>query len=308
MSTYSCPPKIYKYMSYNGLQKTLEDASFRLSKPAHLNDPIDMFVQEILGSDDIKFFQALSTVFFDFVSGDIDYSKLRNSASGVGARILNEILRTVPAAIKEDMRLELISSPKEDNYDIDSFRISVKEMIEHLSSELKTSGVFCSTVNYNNLLMWAHYADQHRGAVVEFSPSLEKDSPFLASKEILYSTVRPLLYRDPSALVMHALTVSEQDAVTRMFDELLYTKSTDWAYEREYRLCIMNCIPDDVEYKTLTFYPEELTAMYLGCRMDHDHKRFAASLARKLNPNINMYEACVAPREFGLEFLPSNIR
>jgi hypothetical protein len=120
--------------------------------------------------------------------------------------------------------------------------------------------------------MWAHYADQHRGGVVEFTPCIEKDSAFLASREVRYTDVRPVLYKDPIAMIIHGMIMSVDEATESIYDRLVYTKSAEWSYEKEYRLHIPNFIPAGQQYSTLAFYEQELTAIYMGCRMEEEKK------------------------------------
>jgi predicted GIY-YIG superfamily endonuclease len=52
----------------------------------------------------------------------------------------------------------------------------------------------------------------------------------------------------------------------------------------------------------LSFYPEELTAVHFGCRIDEHQKNELAKLARALNPKTHFYQAAMARREYALEW------
>jgi Protein of unknown function (DUF2971) len=151
--------------------------------------------------------------------------------------------------------------------------------------------------------MWAHYADHHRGAVIELTPCVQKDSALLVSKEINYTDVRLLLYQEPIDMITRGLTTSPKDTAQLIFDRLIYTTSTEWSYEKEYRLTIHSSIPDNREYGTLQFHPEELTALYLGCRMKNADRQRVMELARTINPSVDIFEARIVPREFRLEYV-----
>jgi hypothetical protein len=87
-----------------------------------------------------------------------------------------------------------------------------------------TFGVLSLSESYDNLLMWSHYADQHRGFVIEF----ESESEFLAPnyskripsflEKVEYNDLRPHL---------SATTINRPEALVR--------KASVWAYEREWR-------------------------------------------------------------------------
>lgn len=87
-------------------------------------------------------------------------------------------------------------------------------------------GVLCLSEDYTNLLMWAHYADSHRGICVGFDPShsffcrrLSPDDDLRQLRKLRYSKDRP-----------HVELVSADS-----FSDFL-TKSIEWSYEREWRM------------------------------------------------------------------------
>jgi hypothetical protein len=53
----------------------------------------------------------------------------------------------------------------------------------------------------------------------------------------------------------------------------------------------------DINYKR-----EELTAVYLGCRMSEDNRMVLLESAAKLSPKASVYHAKKSEREFILEF------
>jgi hypothetical protein len=75
-------------------------------------------------------------------------------------------------------------------------------------------GVLCFTTDWQNPVMWSHYADKHRGIALGFdiSPTIVK--------EVRYRKTRPAFH-----------TIDE-----RTLHTLLYTKHKDWHYEREVRV------------------------------------------------------------------------
>ena len=85
-------------------------------------------------------------------------------------------------------------------------------------------------------------------------------------------------------------------------DALIFTKSPEWEYEREYRLVIPDFIPVGVSFNTLNFVPTELRGIYLGCRVSSSDRAELIELARSLNEEVEIYQARVAPREYALEF------
>lgn len=83
-------------------------------------------------------------------------------------------------------------------------------------------GVCCFSGDRKNALMWAHYADSHKGVCIGFSTP------------VLHSTFAAHLF--PVEYVKNFPKVDfmkdHDEAVTR----IIMTKSEHWEYEKEYRL------------------------------------------------------------------------
>jgi len=118
-------------------------------------------------------------------------------------RILSRILEQNPD-MPEARCLEFFRGMKLVIQDID--RQSVDKKIGILSlSEVPDS-----------LLMWSHYAAGHSGFVLGFNTEHQY---FRGLKRVLYRSTRPYLH------------VNDID-----FESTFFTKSTEWAYEREWRI------------------------------------------------------------------------
>ncbi len=86
-------------------------------------------------------------------------------------------------------------------------------------------GVISFTENYNNLLMWSHYAQEHKGIVVEFD--FDKLDYFFSHKLSMKGSVERVLYnRERFSPLQTEVCVKD----------LLLTKSDDWIYEKEHRV------------------------------------------------------------------------
>lgn len=90
--------------------------------------------------------------------------------------------------------------------------------------------VFCSTKENDNPLMWAYYANSHKGFCVGY-----------AREDIikLSDTARDIVYGDE----MYSIN----DPNENTFKELLFRKATDWQREKEHR-AIYQLKNEDVEY------------------------------------------------------------
>jgi hypothetical protein len=86
-------------------------------------------------------------------------------------------------------------------------------------------GILCLSETADSLVMWAHYAGNHRGFVVQF----DEKHPFFAPSEF-----------DGQSLGLTMVEYSPERPVvsysTLNSPHLYYRKSCEWSYEREWRL------------------------------------------------------------------------
>jgi len=82
--------------------------------------------------------------------------------------------------------------------------------------------------------MWNHYADSYRGAVLQFETVDELDSVWLLARPIVYQADPPAI-ADARTWARCMLRTDERTYLD-LFTEYQYTKTPDWAYEREWRI------------------------------------------------------------------------
>jgi hypothetical protein len=150
--------------------------------------------------------------------------------------------------------------------------------------------IYCLTPKASNVLMWSHYADNHRGICLEFGVA---DNPlFRTAAEVVYREEYPRwvpcdIYDKPG-LVM----------------ELILTKSRDWCYEEEYRLV-------SVQTSALTNFQQlhgdffrlpkgALKAVIMGC--EADHKNIGAFI-KEHAPDVQIRKAVRSPNLYTLNIV-----
>jgi len=98
-------------------------------------------------------------------------------------------------------------------------------------------GVISLTETYDNLLMWSHYADEHKGIVVEFDVDIKDpfslfstvDAPKSANAK--FDKVRYRKRRN------YPYTITKSN-INDVAEHYYLTKSDEWIYEKEYRFIV----------------------------------------------------------------------
>lgn len=155
-------------------------------------------------------------------------------------------------------------------------------LIQSLHAEALTNscGVFCVSAKRDDILMWSHYADFHRGICLEFDGT----GPLMAhAHEVQYSDDRPPLnpYND--------------DADTMMRKALL-TKSRHWSYECEWRLLAYARGPGIETYR-----PLNLTGIVIGAMASNATIDTIREWAKRRESGVSLYRASTSTKRFELE-------
>ena len=173
-----------------------------------------------------------------------------------------------------------------------SDRTRAAELLSRISDEMAPGinsryRVYCLGPTVSNLLMWAHYAENHRGVCLEF--------------DIANETLCGALKCDylPAFPVMKLHDDSEEAALL-----ILLSKSDVWSYEEEYRLIAQEravAIPDADTLMTddsfLQLPVGALRAIITGCQTDHDSIR---TLVQRMAPQVRVRRAVRVPNRYEL--------
>jgi hypothetical protein len=121
-----------------------------------------------------------------------------------------------------------------------------------LLAKLRQFGLACFSECVDDILMWSHYADGHRGFCMEFNTAYP-----LFRKPIRL----PISITIPSVNLADNLLNLKVEATS-----VMATKSAYWSYEKEWRAYI--------EQGNFAFQidPACLTGIYFGCAMPNKHQ------------------------------------
>jgi len=113
--------------------------------------------------------------------------------------------------------------------------------------------IYCLTSVPDDILMWSHYANSHRGFCLKFRHDTET-AFFRDTAEIQYEASYPVV------------NVFESDR-TEQYWKAITTKSKHWEYEKEWRIIKMS------HHANIKRFPGNLlVGVIFGCKMSEDHK------------------------------------
>jgi len=167
---------------------------------------------------------------------------------------------------------------------IDKTQISRKQfegLINKVAKRVtQRKGIACFMSNCENLLMWAHYANSHKGVSLKFD-ILDDTEFFSPMKKVIYEEEYP----------QYDYLTNKNDFVNQMF----FVKSEDWSYEEEVRVLKSK----SGNYK---FNPNSLKEVIFGCKISDGDKRTLTKIINNYYPNAKLTQAFKHNSKFGLGF------
>ncbi|HYF66628.1 MAG TPA: DUF2971 domain-containing protein [Ohtaekwangia sp.] len=146
----------------------------------------------------------------------------------------------------------------------------------------KQYGILSLCDNKNNFLMWSHYSNSHKGFCVGF------DSEKLFEQTT--GQIGPVIYQDefPKFGLFEDLIHQSIKAT--------YTKSSIWAYEKEWRI-----MKAKISNRIVKLQNETIKEIILGNKMAQSEKFTIIELAAKQFPGAEVYEIKMHKTKFQLE-------
>ena len=248
---------LYKYCSVNTAEKIFRDGAVLLNSAGGFNDPFEMNCQ-IRWPDD------------------------------------NELRRQIDqqfALLAESERAHLYANAlkyKRESGDNVQEKTS-KLLLQHV-------GASCFSETQESILMWSHYADEHKGVCIGFS-ALELLRSLWSNRVkdrsgggIPLKTI-PCVVQYRNALPIWNAGRSETTG------DVVATKARCWGYEREWRIFAL-CAAGEKQ----RFLPETFEQVIFGARIaENDRKRMARMIAKRY-PSVQFLQAEISRRKYKVEF------
>ena len=286
----------FKFYSAKSALKIIESNSLQWSSPLSFNDPFDTQTS-LIGRVDVNLFSDRFVDSLRAIVFDDELPRFFKRSNRIHAAV--EILRVNRDRLSAAEILDNLAAGARDAGD--ALEIHFRTFSDTVRESISNAWVFCLTERIDNVVMWSHYADQHRGIGFKLNCVKEVDHPFLIAKEMDYLDEYPRV-GDDLALADHFSGVAEIN-MADMAWRIAYSKHRDWAYEREWRSYVPKL--DQTNRAATLLMPQDQRVfgeIYLGCRMDPRVRNTVLRACRKYLPRMTILQARKSREEFSLEF------
>lgn len=205
-----------------------------------------------------------------------------------GNSMPEEIVHSNPNVLWDQIRDNLLEIE-----DVSSLEEKIEETLQQVSTSIdillpiiaesakhfSTYACFCESVD--NMLMWSHYADSHRGFALEYD--FRQTLSFPIENTVLLPVVYSEDRLDVSAFMMWAFLwvngthISNPDTMAHI--KVALNKSISWAYEKEWRM--INALPRNPFDPKATAIEYKPVAIYYGSKMPLDVKMRLHEIANR---------------------------
>jgi len=165
--------------------------------------------------------------------------------------------------------------------------------IEKLTNALREitygTGIYCFTSELSNILMWSHYAENHKGICIEFETCEDLG---------IATNIHPIKYKStrPSIDIF-------DDFSPKSYIDFYMVKSLDWQYEKEYRLTY-----SEKSHKLVAFSRKFISKVIIGAKASTETVAYLNDINEKREsqglPRFEIAQAKLSDTEYKIEVHP----
>ncbi|NBM53214.1 DUF2971 domain-containing protein [Proteus sp. G2669] len=209
------PIAYYKYTSQKVFLLLLKNKTIKITNPLKFNDPMDSTVPTIeVNNDWIK--------------------KITNS---IIKEQYPEYYNEFKSEFNEKFGSEFNKLKKE-------FEIINNKLMAEWPELISNFRVLSLTTKEKNLLMWSHYADEHKGVVIKFKQKSSLGNPIKVDYYNGYQSLNNFFKKTFAYIAIREMNneISEKniDNITNIMIKIMlnyfFMKMSEWSYENEYRI------------------------------------------------------------------------
>jgi hypothetical protein len=273
------PSRLYKYQSINcNSTEALSKHAIWFSKPKAFNDPFDSNMK-INGLE--RYFNSIALYVNALGVNTNNADAFINKITSLKSQGKSE------AEIIQQIESELISSGQS------CLKKQFDEIIQAYDEISQSAGILSLTTKNNNLLMWAHYANNHEGICLEFSTTEASEQQkvcTLADDSMTFKVDYVDYY--PRALDMNLFDSTHSDRIRNLF----LLKSKEWEYEEEWRVI-------NKDGNKLLPHPGKLTGIIFGARVSDQKMDCVINAIKGYNSKPQLYQSITREDAFMLEIV-----
>ena len=258
------------------------------------NDPFDHQARYLLPFSQDDFILKCESTFERIIYGD-EVSFEFPTTLGSLLSLMHSLRDKFP---KDELIAKLRDGIKKTAFKLQKFEDNVNQL---LLKQLKKTRVLCVSEHNDNVIMWSHYADEHKGIVIRLRCIEELDNNLLIARKMKYQKKYPAIANLDDFI---KLSIGEKNI--NYYEKLMdiaYIKHEVWAYEDEWRVVKEIDTEENKNlYNDYQEYPQVFDALYFGCRISESDKDEIIDILNGDFRHVEIFQSKKKAQEFGLQF------
>jgi len=189
------------------------------------------------------------------------------------------------------------NDPYDTYFDIEGINITSKKKDNMLNAVREKTRICCFSRRCDNILMWSHYADKHKGLCIEFDTLYD-------SNDITWKKLKLKVNYKNNELSKLNLGVDSHEG-DKHLREVFAKKSVHWKYEKETRLIKIQGENEKFLKYVYTCSSKAITGVIFGAKMAYKDKveYFNLNLIKdkKVHSKFKFYEATISKTKYEVE-------
>jgi hypothetical protein len=203
------------------------------------------------------------------------------------------------------------------------FKTGIKEKFDYFRENMflfSTSAIRKNNHPKDNLYLWGHYGNGHRGVAIEFDTDLLKNAVLKKNQrlgneepdfddiwsEVNYTNKPPIIkgesiYKVVTQYQTHNSDEQKGTELEEIIKLMVRSKSMNWKKENEWRLMWLD-EETRLKIKKISMIDGTVTAIYLGCLVADFLKDDFVYETKRNFPNAKIFEGKKSMRGFKLDF------
>lgn len=251
---------LYKHVdATDGSLSIIRNGTLKFTKPQNFNDPFD----------------CLFHIAPDYIG---------NSEALRSQDEINGVKRSAARRVQESQRVTNI------------FKMD-KNKLTNLQREIRNERAYICCLNQNplNILMWSHYAQQHKGFLIEFR--FKKFPEFPTLKNDLIFIPMPITYSKEFP------SLKKKDRKTNAIaDKGFLTKSLEWSYEKEWRIIRygLEGVPEIQQYPRAVVLSSIIAGIQVDPKVKNKWEEALKMVSIELGREIQLFDAEIIENRYQL--------
>ncbi|MDR3611882.1 MAG: DUF2971 domain-containing protein [Ignavibacteriaceae bacterium] len=279
---------LYKYRNLSTRTEDIfKDRKIWLAQPATLNDPFECKFEDFEASQlQAKARETMGIQLSGFVMTAHMAHENSEDFFGIKGKDIKHLLRRIKSANSLSKKYRIANE-----FFSERGAMGFSDPNGHaksLQNQMSEVGVFSLSEDPTNMLMWSHYSDNHKGLAIGFLQTPDsKLSDDKFCRPIIYSDepnkfdfnkghIAGLVYsKDEEGSVKSMSYISIDDVQVQ---KALFTKTTVWAYEKEWRYLMPKFGPYD--------FPAQISELVFGLKCSDDDCMKYIDLCKEIGGDI----------------------